>query len=384
MHELPLDRKRLQELAAKARHHNVFPLFLPHYLDGKHPVTPLLVELVAEARELLAALSTDEVKGLVDRLPEFIAWFIKDEMSSATRTARERIAEYFVVAAVQSIYLSFGSVVKEDLDKSEVLKVYPELRDRLDRDGLLPVADDVVLHDGGVHYRDHMLHYHQLLRRGYTSNPNYDFLARLVLYHRRTSGANTFRVAIDHRRIMLKEWYARIIEADRWYGPPFDPSRLDDPSAVGLTVIHRNDDPRFSLVNRLEHTEFLWTRRASIKTFQVEGVSSPEYRFEGYHFNRYVHSERDIQAKVTHHLDGAVKVYHVGGYQDRLSTKLPKEAKCARRIKLWRIDGDIDLENWVDLICFFYKSNEMLIEYFNPAEFERMFASDIKTEDSQE
>jgi len=105
-----------------------------------------------------------------------------------------------------------------------VLKVYPELRDRFDKDGLLSIDDDLVLHDGAIEYRDHVLHYHQLLRRGYTANPNFDFLGRLSRYHRQTKPANSFRVAIDHRRIMPKEYYERIIELDTRRSPAPDTS----------------------------------------------------------------------------------------------------------------------------------------------------------------
>jgi len=373
MHELPLDRKRVEALADKARHFNVFPMHLDRYTEGKHPITPLLADLVAEAGEYLSALSVAEVRSVRDNLPSWLKMMADEEPGSDSDIFRSRLALYCVMAAVQNTYFSLKRVVEEDLDDSEVLKVYPELGDRLDKDGLLPVDDELILHDGGIEYRDHMLHYHQLLRRGYRSNPNFHFLGRLSSYHRRTRPANSFRVAIDHRRIMPKEYYARMIELDTWYGPPFDPAKLDDPKAVGLTVVVRNKDSLFELDNHLERTEFFWSYRNGVKSFEVEEISSTGYEFDAYYLNKYVHSERAIEKGVTGHLDGAVKVYLNNSYQDRMDSKLPKEAKCFRKIKLWRIDGDIDLENWIDLICFFFKSNEMLIEHFNPDEFEKIF-----------
>lgn len=373
MHELPLDRRRLEALATKARHYDIAPLFLPSYVGGKHPVAPLLTELISEAREYVSILSLADVQNLVDSLPFGLSTMIDGEPGLDPGGFREKAATYYVVAAVHRIYFSFDKVVHEDLDASEVLKTYPELRDRLDEDGLLFVDRDLVLHDGGIEYRDHMLHYHQLLRRGYTARPNFDFLGRLRGYHHRSRSANTFRVAIDHRRIMPKEYYARVIELDTWYGPPFDPARLDEPGAVGLTVVVRNKDSLFELTNHLDRTEFLWSYRNGIKTFEAEEISSAGYQFDTYYLNRYVHSERAVGPGVTRHLDGAAKVYLSDAYQDRVDSHLPKEARCFRKVKLWRIDGDIDLESWINLICFFFKSNEMLIEYFNPDEFERMF-----------
>jgi hypothetical protein len=76
-------------------------------------------------------------------------------------------------------------------------------------------------------------------------------------------------------------------------------------------------------------------------------------------------------------LDGAVKVY-TNNYADRFSTQLPTEARCNNYIKLFRIDGDIDIERWLDLTAHFFKGNEMILEYFDPAGFENKFGARIK------
>ena len=69
----------------------------------------------------------------------------------------------------------------------------------------------------------------------------------------------------------------------------------------------------------------------------------------------------------------AVKVYLESDYTMRFKTTMPINQKCYKKIKLWRMDGNIDLKNLIDLISFFYKSNEMIIEYFNPDAFEKIF-----------
>lgn len=285
----------------------------------------------------------------------------------------KRIALYYVVTAVERSYFSFKEVINENIQSSVVLKIYPELSNFFDKDGLLNIGHDFILHDGGIEYKKHMLHYHQLLRRGYTSNPNFDFTARFLRYYQKTKSNNNFRIAIDHRRIMPKEFYSQIIELDTWFGPTFDKDKLDDPHAIGLTLVKRNKNSLFGLTNKLDYTEFFWSYRDGIKTFEIEEISDQDYCFENYNFNRYIHSERDIENKITRHIDGAVKVYLKNTYADRKKLHVPKEIKCYKKIKLWRIDGDIDLDSWIDLISFFYKGNEMIIEYFNPEEFRQMF-----------
>jgi hypothetical protein len=144
------------------------------------------------------------------------------------------------------------------------------LRSRIDKDGLLPVGDDLRLLYGGIEYRDHVLHYHQLLRRGYVSNANFDFLGRFLRYYINTKKINHFRIAVDHYRIMPKEFYRHIVEMDRWFGPGFNKGKLDDRNSTGLTVIKRVKPSIFDLTNRLDRTEFHWSYREEIKTFEVE------------------------------------------------------------------------------------------------------------------
>lgn len=378
MHSLPLDKRKIEALAAKARDYNIFPMFFRPE-ETEHPVSPLLNELINNAYYYISRMSDVEVGELLSGVLKNYAFMIEDE-GLDTNAFRREVALYYVVTEVQGIYFAFGNVVKENIDDSKVLRILPELRAKLDKDGLLIIDDCLILHQDGIEYKDYILHYHQLLRRGYTSNPNFDFLRPLANNYRRTKKINSFRIAIDHRRLMAKKHYFMAFEKDTWFGPPFDSSKLDDPRAVGLTKIVRNEDSLFRDIwnNGLERTEFYWNYRNGVKSFEIEEISGIEYQFDSFFFNRYIHSERDIKNKVTRHLDGAVKVYLENNYQDRVNTHIPKEGKCFKKIKLWRIDGNIDLKNWVDLISFFFKSNEMIIEYFNPAEFEEMFELKVR------
>jgi hypothetical protein len=57
---------------------------------------------------------------------------------------------------------------------------------------------------------------------------------------------------------------------------------------------------------------------------------------------------------------------------------MPKEHKSWKKIKLFRIDGDIDIDEWISLLMAFYKGNEMLLEYFDPQQFDELFAEKIE------
>jgi hypothetical protein len=382
MNNLPIDQTKVKELIRQCKHLNIFAGSLNRYYPKTtpNPVSDLLAELIEEGVLYLKIMPEEEVRLLVESLPlgirAYVDLRIKDELDDFKF---KRIAFQYLVAVVQAEYLSFKKIVTGDLNESEVIKVYPEIRSLLDDDGLLYIDDRFRLFDGGIEYKDHILHYHQFLRRGYSSNPNFDFLGRFLRCYIQICASNSFRIAIDHHRIMPKEFYQHIVEMDAWYGPRFDRSKLDDIYAVGLTVIKRISPSPFDLFfDKLERTEFFWSYRNGIKTFEVEGISDKSLFHDPYYLNKYAHSERDVRLKRLRHFDGAVKVYLKDSYENRLSTYMPKELRSFKKVKLFRIDGEIGIDEWIELLTLFFKGNEMIIEYFDPELFESKFGDDIR------
>ena len=45
------------------------------------------------------------------------------------------------------------------------------------------------------------------------------------------------------------------------------------------------------------------------------------------------------------------------------------------KVKMFRVDCEdgIQLERWVELVSFFYRGNEMLLDYLNPQQFDAAF-----------
>jgi hypothetical protein len=379
---LPLDRAKVGELVRLARHYNIFPIYFPRYLtpDPRHPLTPVLSSLVDEAYVLLAASTAQEIGAVLDSLRPGDLWLLGRDPDTMTPEGLGRIALACVMSQAQRSYFAIAGLLSSRKAQSAVFAVYPELREKTDDDGLLNIDSSLELLDGGILYRDHVLHYHQFLRRNFTSNPNFDFLQHLVAA-RRTAGC-AVRVAVDHRRIMSREFYEQIFEFDRWYGAPFDAAALDDASHVGLTVVKRNQGSLFRLTNTLDRTEFFWSFRAGIKTLQVEEIADGNFKFDNYYLNRYVHAQRDIGKSTFTHVDGAVKAYRSDTYSARREAKLPDAPKSKKKIKLWRVDGDVPLKLWLDLVSFFFKSNEMVLEYFDPAGFEKQFEERVRDFDA--
>jgi hypothetical protein len=160
--------------------------------------------------------------------------------------------------------------------------------------------------------------------------------------------------------------YRQFMELDTWYGPSFNRDKLDDPDYVGLTVVKRIF-PNALDSYPIDKTEFFWKRNesSSIKTLEIEELSSPFKPHDNWHINRYIHSERDMTNCVFRHLDGAAKVYSPENYSERIDRTMPHHLRSNHYVKLFRIDGEILLDDWLSLLSMFYKENEMVIEYFD-------------------
>ncbi len=81
--------------------------------------------------------------------------------------------------------------------------------------------------------------------------------------------------------------------------------------------------------------------------------------------NRYIHSQRKISSGTFIHLDGAVKIYERDRYKHRYDNKMTHALKSEYKPKLFRIDGPISDTEWAQLINFFFRGNEMVLEYLN-------------------
>jgi hypothetical protein len=371
----PLPENSVRELARQLRHYNVFPMFLNQYYGKNHPLAEKLRPVVYELAQDLELMTDDEYATFLEALPRWVPPMMGTP-ARRDREQRERVALWSLAGAIAEQGVSFRDILDAHPETSKVLEVYPELAGSFDDDGLLQIDDRFSLLDGGIAYKDHILHYHQFLRRGYRSNPNFDFHWRFARYYDATKATNEFRIAIDHRRLMPRQWYEQLMELDGWFGPPFDPAKLDDPTSVGLTVVGRNPDSLFGQANAIERTEFFWSFRDGIKTFQAEEIWTEE--FQGYYLNRYVHSQRDVTHGRFIHLDGAVKAYLADAYPSRRQAHVPDEPRARWKPKLWRVDGDIALEAWVELVCFFFRQNEMVVQYLNPTAFEEEFEERVR------
>jgi hypothetical protein len=243
-------------------------------------------------------------------------------------------------------------------EKSPITAKYPDFYSLLDHDLLFDIATAQSIDEDKIRYKSDLLFYHPKL--------DYHFLKQfLALYQENTTC--TKRIALDPRRILPARKFPVQLREAYWYGPKFNLDNVDDPIyGIEFTVHARlPDSPKNILGLKLDRTEFLWSMKNNQKTLQVEEVIPLDNKNPpGRVAVRYIHTIRDVERHTFVHLDGAIRWYLPENYTCRFKDKLSNHPNADGYLKMFRIDGDISNQDWIDLIANFYSGNELIHEYF--------------------
>jgi hypothetical protein len=297
----------------------------------------------------LARRAERERRALGDSMP----WHLQDErvdLASAILEMGTR-PRYFMVPS---------SVFGPPGPDSRVLMRIPYLRDRIDDDGLIRCAGLDAQHQG-LFIGNYTVHYHQFLRREFSGNIN-DTLLR-VLINAGIRPGNSFRIAIDDRRIIPRREFVHFIEEDFWWGPKLTGSWLDDPHTGGCTVYA---DPEGDNAPRGYSKFFAYWRMdgEGNKVVQMEELVTPSAEeFCGYRVLRYLHSIRDIRNHAFTHCDGAVRAYDAEGFSKRRAEDMPAGTQAAKYRKVFRVDGSISTGEWSDIVAKWFRHDHLAGEY---------------------
>ena len=376
----PAVRASLQEVATYHRDRDDFPSFVaPLYIVGRtEKEWPFEAYRVAIAQLAVAIRSQPGNFDDLEQARRFVSddcWLPPGVIEQLkTLGEHERLAHGVAYQEVTRLFADITPMLTNGIPPdSRVLTVYPELQDQLTgRDHLVPIGSGASLGHSWVDYKDHQLHLHPGLRRGFGSRVNYELVK---LLQRQAALGLQLSIGIDHFRLCPKGELPMTMEKDYWFGPPLDLATLDDPNAVGATVHTRTRDLSFADKAGLM-TEFRWTFRDGIKSFEVEEIPAPTEDRTRPVLCRFIHSMRDCATSRFIHLDGALTVYSGEEFDRRRASALDhKNAKvwAGQKPKLFRIDAasdqKIDEKDWVEIVELFFKGNELVLEYLSGRSF---------------
>ncbi len=273
--------------------------------------------------------------------------------------------------------------------KTGIVAVYPNLLSYLnpelekDKDGLVSLSDLTKYYDrqfmshGYFHDADYAVMASHFFRRGMYKGNGY--APRLIEYIGAIEDKNLVpAIKIEFNEVRIDQ-SGTFIELDTWYGATFDRNvedikdgnvKLVPPPCLDQTDLKLffNNTIALNIEWRLKTED-----NKTFKNFQAEEFKTEdtliEYNDNIYHPTHYLHSEYNLKDRCFRHLDGAVHFYSTEDYQQvrysdfKYNDKNNKQVKGAS-LKLFRIDGALSIDSWMEYVSQFLTGNPLVFEYF--------------------
>lgn len=308
---------------------------------------------------------------------------IKNEVAETQNEINELLKEY--QEHIKQVYLTenaqyidtlcekLGSHIVGDYDlgltnaaaivnKGIVLRVFPELEEMLLKKGLfdLNLFDPIM---PGVYKRgEFLLFASPYLRRNLSRLNTFSEPLLKKLEKLRETEINV-EIALDMDMIGLVGTEHKCVEYEYWWGPIF----ANDLDNIQEGITRHKNNKESTILSNVDFTEFGWYTHDNKKIFESEEIVANPNINEGTENEkygcRYVHSILNPNTKLPNHLDGAIRAYSLEEFAKRIEIPLNKAGRNTEYTKLWRIDNDISVELWKELVNDFYRDNMLIGEY---------------------
>ncbi len=266
-------------------------------------------------------------------------------------------------------YLYAGCVCY--LDENIVERVYPKIFEKQDKDGLIYLSDllQQFTYKGHGVFKDNNSEFaviaHQFFRKSLSLHNNLNYFLIDELVKQAKNDKIKVRISLDRNLIGLAKTYYDTIELEYWRGPKFN----NDVSKIksGVTVYGSSEYQKFYY--GISQTEFWWKHEEGKQTLEVEEIK--EHPSDGIDIDnygcRYVHSIFDEATNSFEHFDGAIRMYDTEKMLIRIDNDIKSAGKQSKYTKLFRVDGELPIEDWKTMVCHYFQANPLIHEYFDEA-----------------
>lgn len=230
--------------------------------------------------------------------------------------------------------------------------------------------------NGFLYHKKFMAMLHPFFRRKLSQNANFAPGLVNTLMHDGQKVGQSLSIALDINRLRIDVDDTFYTEFDSWFGPKFyiKINKISDGPVKMVPPLGCQDLLYEYFFSNTKFLNILWTTQQNIREFQLEEVKGENiiinYCGKKYHPVRYVHAEYDAVAKCFRHLDGAVHLYTNDEYQIRIVDNLNINVKNFRNnikplsIKLFKINGTIPTDQFIQYCSLFLTHNPLIHEYF--------------------
>lgn len=339
------------------------PMFVSHDYHRPLGVSRALGLHIHSSQVLLKGIATyaettEENQELVEMAQAFLAAKL-NEIDDADRVKlTTRLAEHMSASAV---------VVRREcvsaLDQGIAKRMFPDLfrGDETDKRSLTPINSLKAIGPGVFQVGEYAVFAHRYYRRSLSQINNLNGIFLEKLYGLKDVADLDVKIALDADSVGLASTYLTPMELEYWRGPKFN----DDLSAIKFGVTCHKASDRQRYFHGIERTEFWWHRLNDKNSLECEevldqasfGINEDTYGC------RYVHSMVDEATNLPDHLDGAIREYGSDAFLERIDRDISRAGKNTRYVKLWIVNGHIQLTTWKELIGDFFRGNPLPGEY---------------------
>jgi len=267
-------------------------------------------------------------------------------------------AEFVMVAVIERCWEEMSSLCWQDANSiSQLPRLSPSIVNELNEESLVKLGDKIQADQRGFLSNGRIVPYHEKL------SLNSELIH--VLLRLASDKKNTVAIAPNYWKSVLVDEFKELILEDHAYGRPYHINDINNSHIGGRTVHTAPVNPDQSMktywkciMQKLQKVEFSWTSKEGMKIFQVEEIRSIDQW-------RYLHAIYDIESESFTHLDGAWMVYDTNtADQRRQHDARFGRPKAEVKTKLFRVDGEFNIEHFSLLSTLFFRNNPLVAEYF--------------------
>ena len=299
-----------------------------------------------------------ENSGLISSFIEFC----KDKKINLTNENFDFIPIIGIVATYPNLVSLLNSNIKTD--KEELVEV-----------SILEKEYNTKPFASGYYYSDkYMVMAHPYFRRKHRSNGNFSpmFIDEFWRYNRPN---NQKYISIDNDRVRINVNNRMCLELDTWFGAKFKKNISDIEDGI-IKLRPPLDLDSFDidlLFGNTYSVDIKWSSKDGVKVFQLEEFKAEKDRITKngieYYPVKYIHAEHENISGKFRHFDGAIHFYTKEEYYLRrdedfnYNTKNELQLKTLSQ-KLFKINGQIELSDWLNLVSHYLTADPLIFEYF--------------------
>ncbi|TKC04354.1 hypothetical protein [Pedobacter frigoris] len=321
-------------------------------------------QLTAFQKDYLAKLREEEISVLAENF-EIISSFKKYCEAMGIFLGDDNF-KYYHTSGIIATYPNLIALLNDDLT--------------VDKEGLLDF--DILCKqfarkrfmNGFLDCGNYMLMAHYYFRRGYHQINNFA-PSFIDMFWELPKPKMQSYISIDPDSVRINMDGYAIMERDMWFGAKFD--KFIESIPDGIVKLRPPLDVDDSILSFFFASAYCldvkWSTKEFIKSIQIEEFKSEEITItkntNDYYPVRYIHAEYDLQSQSFRHFDGAIHFYSSEEYFRRRDNDFNYNSKNTNHIKtlsqkLFKINGTVEVEHFVEFTSHFFTKNPLIIEYF--------------------